>query len=153
MYLTRDFKYLLGFRFHCQSTHPIQSQGPGHFSGPRRPRRSDQRGRSIRREFSARQINSVQEINSAQTPTHAIDSPAMMQQSSNFAPYYVNPMYGIYPNHFTIGPHSTTAAQHATGTPLYGFGYPYHPGSIIYPTVMPVDYVLDEKSDDGMGVS
>lgn len=139
-----------------QSTHPIQSQGPGHFSGPRRQRRSDQRGgRSFRREYSARQINSVQEINSAQTPTHAIDSPAMMQQSSNFAPYYVNPIqYGIYPNHFTIGPHSTTAAQHATGAPLYGFaGYQYHPGSIIYPAVMPVDYVLDEKSDDGMGVS
>lgn len=77
----------------------------------------------------------------------------MMQQTSNFGPYYVNPYFGIYPNQFAIGHHSTTAAQHATGTPLYGYSYPYHP-SLIYPAaVMPVDYVLDEKSDDGMGVS
>lgn len=140
--------------FIFQNTHPIQSQPPSHFTGSRRPRGGDRRGgRSYRREYtSTRQINSVQELNPAQTPTHAIDSSAMMQQSSNFGPYYVNPLqYGIYPNHFTIGPHSTTAAQHATGTPLYGFGYPYHQG-IIYPAVMPVDYVLDEKSDDGMGV-
>lgn len=76
----------------------------------------------------------------------------MMQQTSNFGPYYVNPYIGIYPNQFAIGHHSTSAAQHATGTPLYGYSYPYHPG-IIYPAaVMPVDYVLDEKSDDGMGV-
>lgn len=76
-----------------------------------------------------------------------------MQQSSNYGPYYLNPYVGLYPNQF-IGHHSITAAQHATGTPLYGYGYPaYHPG-IIYPAaVMPVDYVIDEKSDDGMGVS
>lgn len=77
----------------------------------------------------------------------------MMQQTSNYGQqYYVNPIYGIYqPNQqFTIGHHSTAAAQHATGTPLYGYGYPYHQG-IIYP-MMPLDYVLDEKSDDGMGV-
>lgn len=65
----------------------------------------------------------------------------------------MNPYIGLYPNQFAIGHHSTTAAQHATGTPLYSYGYPYHPG-LIYPTaVMPVDYVLDEKSDDGMSVS
>lgn len=90
-------------------------------------------------------------MNSAQTSAHAIDSPAMLQQSSNFGSYYVHPYIGIYPNHsFAIGP-STTAAQHATGTPLYGYGYPYHP-AMMYPMV-PVDYVVDEKSDDGMGVS
>ncbi|XP_055324192.1 putative mediator of RNA polymerase II transcription subunit 26 isoform X3 [Sitodiplosis mosellana] len=135
-----------------QSTHPIQSQP--HYQP--RTRRNGRRGGGnnggySRREFSSRQINSVQEINSAQTSTHAIDSP-VMQQSSNYGPYYINPYVGIYPNQFAIGHHSTTAAQHATGTPLYGYGYPaYHPG-IIYPAaVMPVDYVLDEKSDDGMG--
>lgn len=135
-----------------QSTHPIQSQS--HYQPrARRGRRGGNNGAFSRREFSSRQINSVQEINSAQTPTHAIDSP-VMQQSSNYGPYYINPYVGIYPNQFAIGHHSTTAAQHATGTPLYGYGYPaYHPG-IIYPAaVMPVDYVLDEKSDDGMGVS
>lgn len=82
----------------------------------------------------------------------------MMQQSSNFGPYYVDPYsIGLYPNQFAIGHHSTTAAQHATGTPLYGVSsgyYPYPP--VIYPAaVMPVDYVQmsDEKSDDGMTVS
>lgn len=94
----------------------------------------------------------MQEVNSAQASTHAMDSPAMMQQTSNFGQYYMNPYIGIYnPNQFAIGHHSTSSAQHATGTPLYGYGYPYHPGGIIYP-MMPVDYVLDEKSDDGMGV-
>lgn len=137
---------------YIQNTHPIQSQPPNHFSGSRRSRGGERRGaRSYRREYtSTRQINSVQELNSAQSPGHGIDSSAMMQQSSSFGPYYVNPLqYGIYPNHFAIGPHSTTAAQHATGTPLYGYSYPYHQG-ILYPAVMPVDYVLDEKSDDGM---
>lgn len=134
-----------------QSTHPIQSQPPNHFPGSRRPRRSEQRGRSFRREYSTRQMNSVQEINSAQSPAHAIESPAMIQQSSNFNPYYIP--YMPYPNHFAIGPHSTTAAQHAAGPPLYPFGFPHYPGIITYPAVMPVDYVLDEKSDDGMGVS
>lgn len=142
------------FFFICsiQSTHPIQSQAPGHFSRARRGRRGGNNGGYSRlREFSARQINSVQEINSAQTSSHAIDSPAMMQQTSNFGPFYMNPYLGpIYPNQFAIGHHSTTAAQHATGTPLYSYGYPYH--SVIYPTMMPVDFVLDEKSDDGMPV-
>lgn len=146
------FFKLFFFIFFSQSTHPIQSQP--HFSRPRRGRRGGNNGGYTRREYTSRQINSVQEINSAQTPTHAIESPAMMQQSSNFAPYYLNPYtIGLYPNQFTIGHHSTTAAQHATGTPLYGYGYPHYPG-IIYPAaVMPVDYVLDEKSDDGMSVS
>ncbi|XP_031631021.1 ubiquitin carboxyl-terminal hydrolase 10-A isoform X4 [Contarinia nasturtii] len=132
-----------------QSTHPIQTQP--HYQRPRRGgRRGGNNGGYTRREFTSRQINSVQEINSAQTPTHGIDSPAMMQQSSNFAPYYVEPYLGLYPNQFAIGHHSTTAAQHATGTPLYGYSYPYHP--VIYPAaVMPLDYVVDEKSDDGMG--
>lgn len=61
-------------------------------------------------------------------------------------------MIPYYPNHFTVGPHSTSAAQHATGTPLYGYSYGFSP--VIYSPVMPaVDYVLDEKSDDGMAVS
>lgn len=134
-----------------KSTHPIQPQSH-HPRSRRGGRRGGSNGGFSRREFTSRQMNSVQEINSTQTPTHAIDSPAMMQQSSNFGPYYGYPYIGLYPNQIAFGHHSSTAAQHATGTPLYGYGYPYHPG-LIYPAVMPVDYVLDEKSDDGMGVS
>lgn len=133
-----------------QSTHPIQSQPPNHFPGSRRPRR-EQRGRTFRRDYGTRQMNSVQEINPAQSPAHGIESPMIQQSSNHFNPYYLP--YGIYPNHFAIGPHSTTAAQHATGPPLYPFGFPHYQGIITYPAVMPVDYVLDEKSDDGMGVS
>lgn len=143
-----------------QSTHQIQSQVPNHFSGPRRPRRSEPRGgRGYGRDtYRSRQMNSVQEINSNHTPAHVMDAPAMMtQQSSNFAPYYaVNPM-AFYPNHHFIAgpPHSTTAAQHATGPPLYNYAA-YSPAIYTQPliyhqTMVPqVDY-LDEKSDDGMG--
>lgn len=131
---------------------------PNHFTGQRRPRRSEPRGgRTYRETYRSRQINSVQEINSTHTPTHVIDSPAMMaQHSSNYGPYYMNPL-AFYPtNHFAIGPHSTTAAQHATGPPLYNYAaYSpiYSPPFIYHPTMVPqqVDCVLDEKSDDGMG--
>lgn len=85
-------------------------------------------------------------MNSPQTSSHAIEP--LMPQSSNFgAPYYVNPIYGIYPNQLAFGHPSNSAAQHATGAPLYGYNvYPYP----LIQTMMPVDYMVDEKSDDGM---
>lgn len=134
-------------QLHEQTAHSIAAP-------PSQQYRSSRRGRgrgSYRRDFQSRQINA--DINSAQNQQHGIDSsPGIIPQSSNFQSYYVGNPYGcIYPNHqFALSAHSSSA-QHGTGTPLYGYnGYSYsYP--VIYPTaVMPMDYVVDEKSDDGM---
>lgn len=143
--------------FFSLQSHQMQSQPPVHIRGSG-GRRGRGRGNNNnhRRDFSSRQVNAVHDINQSQASAHIMESQQMIPTSGNYAPpYFVSPYMGIYSPQFTIGHHPSSAAQQAAGTPLYvagampGYGYAYHPG-MIYPTMVPMDYPLDDKSDDGM---